>query len=514
MYNSVNFKVRFSAILLLSGISHNVSAQCVDTDGDGWGWDGVSSCLVESVVSTCIDSPPVGDGWGWDGVQSCRVTGAEEASNRTEDNAAACVDSDGDGWGWNGVESCLVTGLQPPTEMVETGVSDCIDLDGDGWGWDGTQSCVVNDVPGAPVENQASVPPPYRDRYQTATDVNWGFGGGSLTIEDRDRFTIGGWVEIPTMTINPFLYRCEDFDTVVEDPSNPGLFFDAARGRTCSITPNLTIPAPDPVVFTQVGLEVFYEHGNEWDCREETRPSMDTEFEPNGRSGGMNFPLDGSERAVIRVGDATFTERWGMSGDFLHLIPFRGSTVYRGRVSFEGERLNLYRTGLRRLSCQQNIQENFPFTLYGEDKAELYWDMWTAFIGDSTPSDTLINRNSAAGTDLVPLPGSQVIDRTMSCALLYSVRREQNALFQSQFELNVESLGDGDFRFNVDGNNTLWSTNSWTQPNDGEFVQLTGDGGNQSVFYRYAENLSLISTFGSGTSGSTRSVVACETISQ
>ncbi len=90
-------------------------ASCVDTDGDGWGWDGTQSCRI-----ACVDTD--GDGWGWDGTQSCRVI-------------TACIDSDGDGYGWNGVETCFVT---------------CEDSDGDGYGWDGSQTCLVDYSLGIP----------------------------------------------------------------------------------------------------------------------------------------------------------------------------------------------------------------------------------------------------------------------------------------------------------------------------------------------------------------------------
>ena len=112
------------------------SATCVDTDpvGDGWGWDGSSSCRTGSVepqASDCVDTDPVGDGWGWDGVSSCRI-------GSTEPQAAACVDTDpvGDGWGWDGSSSCRVGGGEPQNQT-------CVDPDGDGWGWDGANSCRV-----------------------------------------------------------------------------------------------------------------------------------------------------------------------------------------------------------------------------------------------------------------------------------------------------------------------------------------------------------------------------------
>jgi len=98
------------------------SVDCIDTDplGDGWGWDGSSSCRVvtsaddnndnNSVV--CTDTDPVGDGWGWNGSASCRVIDKPDSTN------VACRDTDpvGDGWGWNGSASCQI-----PTEHVPAG---------------------------------------------------------------------------------------------------------------------------------------------------------------------------------------------------------------------------------------------------------------------------------------------------------------------------------------------------------------------------------------------------------
>lgn len=56
-------------LFILSAFLRNInSSECVDSDGDGWGWNGQKSCRVEA---ECIDSD--GDGWGWDGSKSCKV---------------------------------------------------------------------------------------------------------------------------------------------------------------------------------------------------------------------------------------------------------------------------------------------------------------------------------------------------------------------------------------------------------------------------------------------------------
>jgi len=108
-----------------------LQAQCIDSDGDGWGWNGIETCQVPVTAQTCTDTLPVGDGWGWDGSTSCRIDAI----------ATNCVDTDpvGDGWGWDGVTSCSITTL----ESVDQSNDACVDSPplGDGWGWDGTASC-------------------------------------------------------------------------------------------------------------------------------------------------------------------------------------------------------------------------------------------------------------------------------------------------------------------------------------------------------------------------------------
>ena len=70
--------------------------------------------------TACIDSD--GDGFGWDGNATCIPTGTPTPQ--------ACIDSDGDGFGWNGTATCI-----PEANA-------CIDSDGDGFGWDGNATCI------------------------------------------------------------------------------------------------------------------------------------------------------------------------------------------------------------------------------------------------------------------------------------------------------------------------------------------------------------------------------------
>jgi len=125
----------------------NQVAQCIDTDGDGFGWNGTNTCtptqitpVVNSTESQqCIDTD--GDGFGWDGMGTCIPEFNGSVTNSSANGN--CDYSDADlfgGWGWDPIarRSCepLETVLNPqPTTQ-------CIDTDGDGWGWDGTASCI------------------------------------------------------------------------------------------------------------------------------------------------------------------------------------------------------------------------------------------------------------------------------------------------------------------------------------------------------------------------------------
>jgi len=74
-----------------------------DTDGDGYGWENNESCIVlEQQQFQCEDRG--GYPWGWNPVslQSCRLD--------TVVASQGCVDTEplNDGWGWNGMASCVV----------------------------------------------------------------------------------------------------------------------------------------------------------------------------------------------------------------------------------------------------------------------------------------------------------------------------------------------------------------------------------------------------------------------
>ncbi len=146
---TVLIRATLAAMLLAIGWSPTSFAQtgaCIDTDGDGYGWNGVSTCdpnagsasdsgsSPTSSGGACVDSD--GDGYGWNGVATCSVDAPAPAAD------SSCIDTDGDGFGWNGVSTCLVGGSSTPTQSS----GECVDSDGDGYGWNATTltSCLVS----------------------------------------------------------------------------------------------------------------------------------------------------------------------------------------------------------------------------------------------------------------------------------------------------------------------------------------------------------------------------------
>ena len=64
---------------------------CIDTDGDGYGWNGSETCIP--------------------GQESTNGNNNTANNNSSDD----CVDPDGDGFGWNGFETCIPGGGQTET---------------------------------------------------------------------------------------------------------------------------------------------------------------------------------------------------------------------------------------------------------------------------------------------------------------------------------------------------------------------------------------------------------------
>jgi len=113
-----------------------ILAMCIDTDGDGYGWNGFATCDPADPDNQepllCIDSD--GDGYGWNGFATCDPQDPQPANDEPV-TLAQCIDSDGDGFGWNGFATC------DPGSPDDQEPLQCIDSDGDGYGWNGFATC-------------------------------------------------------------------------------------------------------------------------------------------------------------------------------------------------------------------------------------------------------------------------------------------------------------------------------------------------------------------------------------
>lgn len=91
---------------LICGLTHykfDTNKDCIDTDGDSWGWNGVRSCVVEQQPDGCDYSiAATQNGWGWN--QSTD----ESCPPRPLDYCDYRQAASNDGWGWNHAtrESC------------------------------------------------------------------------------------------------------------------------------------------------------------------------------------------------------------------------------------------------------------------------------------------------------------------------------------------------------------------------------------------------------------------------
>jgi len=82
-----------------------------------------NTVVADASTGSCVDTAPVGDGWGWNGSSSCRVESDGLSSGNSSSNT--CIDTDpvDDGWGWNGSTSCQVEGGSTGSTSNSTSIS-------------------------------------------------------------------------------------------------------------------------------------------------------------------------------------------------------------------------------------------------------------------------------------------------------------------------------------------------------------------------------------------------------
>ena len=140
---------------------------CVDSDGDGWGWDGSASCRVDASNQPAGAPPPQDScdysdadlfaGWGWNSVtqESCPPIGVADDNSDNNNGGTSDVLTDScdysdaashGGWGWNPVtrESCPPQNQSVPVDSgptqtqpgpIDMGCSYADAASHGGWGW-------------------------------------------------------------------------------------------------------------------------------------------------------------------------------------------------------------------------------------------------------------------------------------------------------------------------------------------------------------------------------------------
>ncbi|OED42432.1 hypothetical protein AB833_07295 [Chromatiales bacterium (ex Bugula neritina AB1)] len=273
------------------------AGECVDSSGDGWGWDGTASCRVSGATNL----PAAGSNQGNAVRDESRNTGGVAA------NTGTCIDSDNDGWGWDGTASCRVSrvtnlpasegnqGNEVRDESRNTGsaaatVGPCIDSDYDGWGWDGVKSCRITTV----VNNN--------DTGQNGAGQSAGVGSESAT---------GSAVTVTR-------YRPSDITdlVLVTGQSN-------ALGANTSYDPVLDAPHRSVFAFTNTGWERADLH-QVWDLN--WHPRNDPDTDPSN-----NFALHFGKR-LTRIDDRRVVgfilvtapgaaiSNWSYNGEFYRKI--------------------------------------------------------------------------------------------------------------------------------------------------------------------------------------------------
>jgi hypothetical protein len=112
------------------------AAECVDWDGDGWGWDGEKGCKMSEEVT--LKAPTTSNKKAEEVRDGINLTNTLPAIIPQE-TTKQCIDTDGDGWGWDGEKGCRV---EKKTETRECKPTKNTATNG-GWGWDGEKGCQV-----------------------------------------------------------------------------------------------------------------------------------------------------------------------------------------------------------------------------------------------------------------------------------------------------------------------------------------------------------------------------------
>jgi hypothetical protein len=102
------------AALASHSASASASAECSYAEASrhgGWGWDPIAEISCAPIDQCDYSNADVYGGWGWN-------PGTETSCPPLVPVVGECIDSDGDGWGWDGVDSCVIDDITPTTDQL------------------------------------------------------------------------------------------------------------------------------------------------------------------------------------------------------------------------------------------------------------------------------------------------------------------------------------------------------------------------------------------------------------
>ena len=94
-----------------------VAGPCIDSDNDGFGWNGIDTCIPDTPRQVAQAPQPAPASTT---TQTSTSAPAPAVSQAQAVTPGPCIDSDNDGFGWNGVDTCLIEAVPRPANTSPT----------------------------------------------------------------------------------------------------------------------------------------------------------------------------------------------------------------------------------------------------------------------------------------------------------------------------------------------------------------------------------------------------------
>jgi len=367
-------------------------------------------------------------------------------------------------------------------------------------------SVVIETDPSDPVFSDWTAGMPYDARR---TDAHWPVCSDEAGFASTD----SPWSTDNNCVCSDAYNDSEEYDT---NPAFPGYGVESTTGQTCiikSVRSHDSVAVPVYVIgennnleraaFSRIELSDLYTDGNQWQCTEDTRDTLDGAF-VSGQAAELTFGAGGD--ATFSITGTTVTGSWSLlhSGYATSTtrinIADQGNLLLTANPQLDGDQLVLYRSAFNRLSCQR-INSEYPLNRFSIDAETL------RAMRDSRDTLDLLN-------------GDQLNGRTLQCAALeasYDTNRSGPGFISSTAsdEELVVSIENSGF-------NTLQQVKTYTFGDYfGWFNEYGAGGGNFNSGFdalsvrRYSDDLSVISyncCFFHGGAPSENSLWACRDI--